>query len=82
MSTTSSGMPCGGTFCVSIAPRAPRVGVILGSGLGAFADQLDGATVFMGVPTYYTRLLAHPDFNRECCSTIRLFVSGSAPLLA
>jgi malonyl-CoA/methylmalonyl-CoA synthetase len=43
---------------------------------------LPDCTVMMGVPTYYTRLLAHPDFNRECCSTIRLFVSGSAPLLA
>jgi len=40
------------------------------------------ATVMMGVPTFYTRLLAEPGFTRERCSTIRLFVSGSAPLLA
>ena len=40
------------------------------------------ATVFMGVPTMYTRLLADPSFTRETCKNIRLFVSGSAPLLA
>jgi malonyl-CoA/methylmalonyl-CoA synthetase len=40
------------------------------------------ATVMMGVPTFYTRLLAEESFNRECCRSIRLFVSGSAPLLA
>jgi malonyl-CoA/methylmalonyl-CoA synthetase len=42
---------------------------------------LPRATVFMGVPTYYTRLLAHPPFNQEICGRMRLFVSGSAPLL-
>ena len=35
----------------------------------------------MGVPTFYTRLLAEPAFTRESCRTVRLFVSGSAPLL-
>jgi malonyl-CoA/methylmalonyl-CoA synthetase len=35
----------------------------------------------MGVPTYYVRLLADPDFRRESCEGVRLFVSGSAPLL-
>lgn len=39
-------------------------------------------TVMMGVPTYYTRLLSNPDFGPECCSNMRLFISGSAPLLA
>jgi len=43
---------------------------------------LPECTVMMGVPTYYTRLLARPEFNRDCCSAIRLFISGSAPLLA
>jgi len=43
--------------------------------------QLPRATVFMGVPTYYTRLLAHPKLTRETCSQMRLFTSGSAPLL-
>ena len=43
---------------------------------------LPKATVLRGVPTFYTRLLAHPAFTRETCSAMRLFVSGSAPLLA
>jgi malonyl-CoA/methylmalonyl-CoA synthetase len=42
---------------------------------------LPEATVFMGVPTYYTRLLAEPGFGRDACSSVRLLVSGSAPLL-
>ena len=42
---------------------------------------LQRATVFMGVPTYYVRLLSEPGFNRSACGHIRLFVSGSAPLL-
>jgi len=40
------------------------------------------STVFMGVPTFYTRLLAEPGFDRKACANMRLFVSGSAPLLA
>ncbi|MEZ5492702.1 MAG: malonyl-CoA synthase [Gammaproteobacteria bacterium] len=43
---------------------------------------LPESTVLMGVPTFYTRLLKHPDFGREVCSSMRLFISGSAPLLA
>lgn len=43
---------------------------------------LPQATVMMGVPTYYTRLLSNPVFSDEHCRNIRLFVSGSAPLLA
>jgi malonyl-CoA/methylmalonyl-CoA synthetase len=39
------------------------------------------ATVMMGVPTFYTRLLAEPTFGRESCRSVRLFISGSAPLL-
>lgn len=39
------------------------------------------ATVFMGVPTLYTRMLAEPSLTREQASHMRLFVSGSAPLL-
>lgn len=49
-------------------------------------DQVKAAlphcSVMMGVPTYYTRLLADPDFGREQCGAMRLFISGSAPLLA
>jgi malonyl-CoA/methylmalonyl-CoA synthetase len=44
-------------------------------------ELLPKATVFMGVPTYYVRLLAEPSFRSEGCSGMRLFISGSAPLL-
>jgi malonyl-CoA/methylmalonyl-CoA synthetase len=44
-------------------------------------DALPRATVMMGVPTFYTRLLARPDFGRAQTGHMRLFVSGSAPLL-
>jgi malonyl-CoA/methylmalonyl-CoA synthetase len=40
------------------------------------------ATVMMGVPTFYTRLLQSPALTKEATSHMRLFVSGSAPLLA
>lgn len=43
---------------------------------------LPQCTVMMGVPTYYVRLLAQPEFNRDLCKNMRLFISGSAPLLA
>lgn len=44
--------------------------------------DLPRATVMMGVPTFYTRLLARDDLTPEACAHIRLFVSGSAPLPA
>jgi malonyl-CoA/methylmalonyl-CoA synthetase len=47
----------------------------------AIAD-FAASTVFMGVPTFYTRLLAEPGLTREACARMRLFVSGSAPLLS
>lgn len=40
------------------------------------------ATVLMGVPTFYTRLLQNPALSRETTKHMRLFISGSAPLLA
>ncbi|CCD96511.1 putative O-succinylbenzoate--CoA ligase (menE) [Bradyrhizobium sp. ORS 375] len=40
------------------------------------------ATVLMGVPTFYTRLLQNPRLSKETTSHMRLFISGSAPLLA
>lgn len=43
---------------------------------------LPKATVLMGVPTFYTRLLALPDFGAADCGSVRLFISGSAPMLA
>jgi malonyl-CoA/methylmalonyl-CoA synthetase len=49
---------------------------------GEIIRLLPKATVMMGVPTFYTRLLAWPDFTRELVGHIRLFVSGSAPLSA
>lgn len=42
---------------------------------------LPQCTVMMGVPTYYVRLLAEPRFGAQQCTNMRLFVSGSAPLL-
>jgi malonyl-CoA/methylmalonyl-CoA synthetase len=43
---------------------------------------LPRATTMMGVPTFYTRLLDAPGLTRAACAHMRLFVSGSAPLLA
>lgn len=45
-------------------------------------DLLPSATVYMGVPTHYTRLLADPGLSVDTCRNMRLFTSGSAPLLA
>ncbi|MDE2579842.1 MAG: malonyl-CoA synthase, partial [Hyphomicrobiales bacterium] len=50
------------------------------------ADQalryMPRATSMMGVPTFYTRLLQHPGLTKEATRNMRLFISGSAPLLA
>jgi malonyl-CoA/methylmalonyl-CoA synthetase len=40
------------------------------------------ATAMMGVPTFYTRLLQHKGLTKEATAHMRLFISGSAPLLA
>ncbi|QJP14481.1 malonyl-CoA synthase [Starkeya sp. ORNL1] len=40
------------------------------------------ASVMMGVPTFYTRLLRHPGLSPHSAAGMRLFISGSAPLLA
>ena len=48
----------------------------------AAISALANATVFMGVPTMYVRLLAEPAFTEAACRSLRLFISGSAPLLA
>ncbi|OZI71137.1 malonate--CoA ligase [Bordetella genomosp. 12] len=42
---------------------------------------LPQSTMMMGVPTYYVRLLSDPRFGRDTCANMRLFISGSAPLL-
>ncbi len=64
-------MVCGGSMIF-----LPRFDV------DAMIEQLPGATSLMGVPTFYTRLLADARFNRELVSHMRLFISGSAPMLA
>jgi malonyl-CoA/methylmalonyl-CoA synthetase len=65
-------------------------GALLNGSKMIFLPKFDGAevlrhlprsTVFMGVPTYYVRLLAEPSFDKAACAAMRLFVSGSAPLL-
>ncbi|MBX9758406.1 MAG: malonyl-CoA synthase [Beijerinckiaceae bacterium] len=66
--------------------------LLLAGGSMFFLSKLDadlmlqlmgrGATTMMGVPTFYTRLLAHPGLTKEATKSMRLFVSGSAPLLA
>ena len=45
-------------------------------------EHLPRSTVMMGVPTFYTRLLARDAFSRDVCQGMRLFISGSAPLAA
>ena len=44
--------------------------------------QLPRATVMMGVPTHYVRLLQEAGLNQQSCQSMRLFISGSAPLLS
>ncbi len=48
----------------------------------AIIAALPRATAMMGVPTFYTRLLSIPRFTAGTCRSMRLFISGSAPLLA
>src|ERR671922_1090299 len=50
--------------------------------LEAVLRHLPEATVMMGVPTFYTRLLSQPGFGPDLCRSLRLVISGSAPLLA
>ncbi len=50
--------------------------------LDAMIAGLPQSTVMMGVPTFYTRLLGDPRFDADLAGHMRLFVSGSAPLLA
>ena len=47
----------------------------------AVIARLSEATVFMGVPTLYVRMLGEATLTREACRHMRLFISGSAPLL-
>jgi malonyl-CoA/methylmalonyl-CoA synthetase len=45
-------------------------------------EHFSQASVYMGVPTHYTRLLQQRGLNQDATATMRLFISGSAPLLA
>jgi malonyl-CoA/methylmalonyl-CoA synthetase len=65
--------------------------LLLAGGSMFFLPKLDAdaimklmprATSMMGVPTFYTRLLQHPGLTKEATKHMRLFISGSAPLLA
>src|SRR3989338_4363628 len=47
----------------------------------AVIGAMPRATVFMGVPTLYVRMLAEPDLTKEAVKNMRLFIAGSAPLL-
>ena len=47
----------------------------------AVLDALPRCTVMMGVPTHYTRLLDDGRLDRDACAHMRLFISGSAPML-
>ncbi|WP_299846408.1 malonyl-CoA synthase [uncultured Roseovarius sp.] len=47
----------------------------------AIINAMPNATALMGVPTFYTRLLDHDGLTHETVSNMRLFISGSAPLL-
>jgi len=73
-----------GLFVATNTILAARASMIFLPGFDA--DQvfrhLRQATSMMGVPTFYTRLLADPRLSRESTEHIRLFISGSAPLLA
>ena len=44
--------------------------------------DMPNATAMMGVPTFYTRLLDDPEFTKDAARNMRLFISGSAPMLA
>lgn len=50
--------------------------------IDAIIEIMPQATAMMGVPTFYTRLLDDPRFTKELAQHMRLFISGSAPLLA
>lgn len=68
--------------CHTALLSGARMIFLPGFDVDAVVQRLPQATVFMGVPTYYTRLLTHPDMNTQSCASVRLFVSGSAPLQA
>jgi malonyl-CoA/methylmalonyl-CoA synthetase len=73
-----------GLFAALNTALASGSGLLLLGGFDAaqVLELLPRVTVFMGVPTHYTRLLQLPGLDRAVGAHMRLFVSGSAPLLA
>lgn len=65
--------------CVFLSGASMRW--LAGFQLDQVLAEIPHSTCMMGVPTYYTRLLSSDVLNKELVSNIRLFVSGSAPLL-
>ncbi|MEO7208712.1 MAG: AMP-binding protein [Steroidobacteraceae bacterium] len=73
-----------GLFVAINAVLASKASLLLASKFDAVQvlEHFPHASVYMGVPTHYTRLLQLGNLNRDTTATMRLFVSGSAPLLA
>ncbi|WP_422048770.1 malonate--CoA ligase [Shimia sp.] len=59
-----------------------RVRLMAQFDLEMILSALPQSTLMMGVPTFYTRLLGDARFDKDLCANMRLFISGSAPLLA
>ncbi len=65
----------------SLLARA-KVRFMAGFDADKIVDELPQSTLMMGVPTFYTRLLGDPRLTHALVTKMRLFISGSAPLLA
>lgn len=59
-----------------------RVNFMVNFDLDAILDAMPASTLMMGVPTFYTRLLSSDRLTKDVAAAMRLFISGSAPLLA
>ena len=59
-----------------------QVRLMSGFDLDVLIEEMPRSTLLMGVPTFYTRLLGDARFDRQRAANMRLFISGSAPLLA
>jgi malonyl-CoA/methylmalonyl-CoA synthetase len=68
---TNTILCCGGSMIFLPKFSAPQI-----------LEAMARATVLMGVPTFFTRLLDEPGLTRAACAPMRLFISGSAPLIA
>lgn len=73
-----------GLFVATNVTLVTGASIILlpGFDLDEIIRQIPNATVMMGVPTFYIRLLTRDDFTRDVTTGMRLFISGSAPLSA